>query len=70
VTIAVIIVAHNSAAHIGVTLRALLEQLDDSDELVVDNASLDVTVKAALTASPRVEYFASARTTDSPAVAT
>ncbi len=39
---AVVIVTHNSADHIGATLRALAAQLEQGDELVVvDNASSD-----------------------------
>ncbi len=42
--IAVVIVTHNSADHIGATLRGLAAQLDQADELVVvDNASTDHT---------------------------
>jgi N-acetylglucosaminyl-diphospho-decaprenol L-rhamnosyltransferase len=59
VTVAVVIVTFNSADHIGGTLRALEEQLDGGDELVVvDNASVDGTAEAARVASPRVRVLA------------
>jgi N-acetylglucosaminyl-diphospho-decaprenol L-rhamnosyltransferase len=58
VRIAVVIVTYNSAAQVGDTLRALDEQLDDGDELmVVDNASQDGTVDAARAASRRVQVL-------------
>jgi N-acetylglucosaminyl-diphospho-decaprenol L-rhamnosyltransferase len=54
VTIAVVIVTFNSAGHVGGTLRALEEQLEEGDELVVvDNASRDGTARAARAASSR-----------------
>ncbi len=47
-TIAVVIVTFNNAGHIGATLRALDDQLEEGDELVVvDNASHDGTAEVA-----------------------
>jgi N-acetylglucosaminyl-diphospho-decaprenol L-rhamnosyltransferase len=58
VTIAVVIVTFDSARHIGPTLRALEEQLEDGDELVVvDNASRDGTATAARAASSRARVM-------------
>ena len=52
--LAVVVVTHDSAAHIGGTLRSVSEQLRATDELVVvDNASSDGTAEAARQASPR-----------------
>ena len=52
--IAVVVVTHDSAGHVAETLRALLGQLRDDDELiVVDNGSRDGTVGAVRAAAPR-----------------
>jgi N-acetylglucosaminyl-diphospho-decaprenol L-rhamnosyltransferase len=51
--IAVVVVCHNSAAGIGATLEAVVQQLADDDELVVvDNASADETLSAVAAAAP------------------
>jgi N-acetylglucosaminyl-diphospho-decaprenol L-rhamnosyltransferase len=51
--LATVIVTYENAAHIGMTLRALREQLTDGDELVVvDNASPDDTARAVRDAAP------------------
>jgi N-acetylglucosaminyl-diphospho-decaprenol L-rhamnosyltransferase len=58
VTIAVAIVTFDNAGHIGATLRALEEQLEERDELIlVDNASRDGTAEAARAASPRARVL-------------
>jgi len=58
VTIAVAIVTFDSAGPIGANLRALEQQLDERDELiVVDNASHDGTAEAARAASPRARVL-------------
>ena len=50
---AVIIVTHQSARHVGETLRALSTQLSDQDEVVVvDNGSTDRTADAVRAAAP------------------
>jgi N-acetylglucosaminyl-diphospho-decaprenol L-rhamnosyltransferase len=52
--LAVVVVTHRSAAHVGDTLRAISEQLRDGDELVVvDNGSPDGTPNVARSAAPR-----------------
>ena len=57
-TIAVAIVTFDNAGHIGANLRALEQQLDERDELiVVDNASHDGTAEAARAASPRARVL-------------
>lgn len=57
-TIAVAIVTFDSAGHIGANLRALEQQLDERDELiVVDNASHDGTAEAARAASSRARVL-------------
>jgi GT2 family glycosyltransferase len=51
--IAVVVVTHDNAAHVGDTLRAVSEQLGGDDELVVvDNASSDGTLEAVQGAAP------------------
>ena len=51
---AVVVVTFNNAGQIGATLRALEEQLEEDDELVVvDNASHDGTVAAVRAATRR-----------------
>jgi N-acetylglucosaminyl-diphospho-decaprenol L-rhamnosyltransferase len=53
--LAVVIVTHESAAHVGDTLRAVSGQLRPGDELlVVDNGSADDTAHAARAAAPHV----------------
>jgi N-acetylglucosaminyl-diphospho-decaprenol L-rhamnosyltransferase len=53
--IAVVVVAHNSADHLGVLARAVLGQLSDSDEfIIVDNASSDGSAQVAGDIDPRV----------------
>ena len=53
-SLAVVVVTHDSAAAIGTTLRALLPQLADGDELVVvDTASADATLDAVRDAGNR-----------------
>lgn len=53
--IAAIIVTHNSAAHLPDLIRALLEQLDAADEIVVvDNVSVDGSADVARALSDRV----------------
>jgi len=55
--IALVIVTHDSAAHVGRTLEAVLAQLRPGDELlVVDNASRDRTVDA-IRATPAVRVL-------------
>ncbi len=56
--LAVVVVTHDSAAHLPELLGALLEQLDPDDELVVvDNASSDDSVAAARNAGARVRVL-------------
>ena len=58
-SLAVVVVTHDSAAAIGTTLRALLPQLADGDELVVvDTASADATLDAVRDAAPDAEVLA------------
>jgi N-acetylglucosaminyl-diphospho-decaprenol L-rhamnosyltransferase len=58
VTIAVAIVTFDNAGQIGATLRALEEQLEERDDLIlVDNASRDGTAAAARAASPRARVL-------------
>jgi N-acetylglucosaminyl-diphospho-decaprenol L-rhamnosyltransferase len=60
--LAVVIVTYQSGAHIGVTLRALCDQLRDNDELlVVDNASRDGTTAAVLEAAPTARVLEQTR---------
>lgn len=57
-TIAVVIVTFNNAGHIGATLRALDDQLEEGDELVVvDNASHDATAEVARSESGRARVI-------------
>ena len=57
-TIAVVIVTFNNAGHIGATLRALDDQLEEGDELVVvDNASHDGTAEVARAESGRARVI-------------
>lgn len=56
--IAVVVVTHQSAAHLPALLRALLEQLRADDELtIVDNASTDGTLQVAGSFSERVQVI-------------
>jgi N-acetylglucosaminyl-diphospho-decaprenol L-rhamnosyltransferase len=51
--LAVVVVTYESESHVGETLRAVVEQLADGDELVVvDNASTDGTATKARAAAP------------------
>jgi N-acetylglucosaminyl-diphospho-decaprenol L-rhamnosyltransferase len=55
VNLAVVIVTFNSAGHIAETVRAVEEQLEEADELVmVDNASTDDTLRRASEAGARL----------------
>lgn len=59
--IAVVVVTHQSAAHLPALLGALLGQLGEQDELViVDNASSDDTAAVARTFSERVRVIETA----------
>jgi GT2 family glycosyltransferase len=56
--LAVVIVTHQSAAHLPATLAALVPQLLDGDELlIVDNASTDDTPAVARQAAARAEVL-------------
>jgi N-acetylglucosaminyl-diphospho-decaprenol L-rhamnosyltransferase len=56
--LAVVIVTHESAAHVGDTLRAVSAQLRHGDELVVvDNGSSDRTAEAARAAAPEASVL-------------
>jgi N-acetylglucosaminyl-diphospho-decaprenol L-rhamnosyltransferase len=56
--VAVVIVTHQSAAHVGETLTALAAQLDGGDELViVDNGSLDGTTDVVRTVAPQARIL-------------
>jgi N-acetylglucosaminyl-diphospho-decaprenol L-rhamnosyltransferase len=58
VRLAIVIVTHNSAAHVGETLAAVDRQMRDDDELiVVDNASSDDTCSVARDATSRVRVL-------------
>jgi N-acetylglucosaminyl-diphospho-decaprenol L-rhamnosyltransferase len=58
VRLAIVIVTHDSATHIGETLRAVDRQVRDDDELiVVDNASSDDTCAVARDAVSRVRLL-------------
>jgi N-acetylglucosaminyl-diphospho-decaprenol L-rhamnosyltransferase len=60
--LAVVVVTYNSADHVGRTLAAVEDQLEDGDELVVvDNDSVDGTVEAARAAAPRARVLAQER---------
>jgi N-acetylglucosaminyl-diphospho-decaprenol L-rhamnosyltransferase len=60
--LAVVVVTHRSADHVGDTLRAVSEQLRDDDELiVVDNGSPDGTPDAARAAAPRARVLEQGR---------
>lgn len=63
--LAVVVVTHDSAAHLPELLGALLEQLDPDDELVVvDNASSDDSVAAAQTRVHAFECWRPGRISD------
>jgi N-acetylglucosaminyl-diphospho-decaprenol L-rhamnosyltransferase len=56
--LAVVVVTHESASHVGETLRAVSDQLREGDELVVvDNASADGTAEAARAAAPQASVL-------------